>query len=102
MPQIQHMVLFNFKPEVSPKKIAELFNQLAELQHKVAGMTYFAGGPYSSSEGLNQGYTHGFLMTFESVAARDAYLPHPEHERIKDEIIPLVDGVVAFDFEITT
>lgn len=65
------MVLFKFKPEVTPKKITELFRQLAQLQQLISGITYFAGGLHSSSEGLKQGYTHGFLMTFESVEARD-------------------------------
>jgi hypothetical protein len=99
MPQIQHMVLLKIKPEVTPEKITELFSQLAELQQLIPGITYFSGGPYSSSEGLNQGYTHGFLMTFESVDARDAYLPHPEHERVKATLLPCIDGVIAFDFE---
>jgi hypothetical protein len=93
------MVLVKIKPEVTPEKITELFNQLAELQQLIPGITYFSGGPYSSSEGLNQGYTHGFLMTFESVDARDAYLPHPEHERVKATLLPCIDGVIAFDFE---
>ena len=99
MPQIQHMVLVKIKPEVTPEKITELFSQLAKLQHLIPGITYFSGGSYSSSEGLNQGYTHGFLMTFESVDARDAYLPHPEHERVKATLLPCIDGVIAFDFE---
>lgn len=100
MPGIQHMVLVQFKPEVSDETIDELFSQLAELKQLIPGITYFAGGPYSSPEGLNQGYTHGFLVTFESAEARDAYLPHPEHERVKAAILPHVGAVVAFDFEV--
>jgi hypothetical protein len=93
------MVLLKIKPEVTPEKITELFSQLAELQQLIPGITYFSGGPYFSSEGLHQGYTHGFLMTFESVDTRDAYLPHPEHERVKATLLPCIDGVIAFDFE---
>ncbi|MDZ8056199.1 MAG: Dabb family protein [Aulosira sp. ZfuVER01] len=99
MPQIQHMVLFKFKPEVPAEKITGFLKQLQEISKTLPGITYFAGGPYSSSEGLNQGYTHGFLMTFESAAARDAYLPHPLHEEIKAEILPCIDGLIAFDIE---
>ncbi|SRR4028119_715751 len=100
MTKIQHMVLLKIKPEVTPEKITDLFNQLAELQQLIPGITYFSGGPYSSSEGLNQGYTHGFLMTFESIDARDIYLPHPEHERVKAALLQCIDGVIAFDFEV--
>lgn len=100
MPQIQHMVLFKIKPEVTTAKITQLFKLLAELQQLIPGITYFAGGSYSSPEGLNQGYTHGFLMTFESVEARDTYLPHPEHERVKAVLSTCIDSALAFDFEV--
>jgi hypothetical protein len=59
----------------------------------------FCHGPYSSPEGLNDGFTHGFIMTFESSAARNAYLPHPEHDRAKEFVLPWVERVVVFDFE---
>ncbi len=100
MPQIQHLVLFKIKRSVTTEKITELFSQLAQLQQLIPGITYFAGGPYSSPEWLNQGYTHGFLMTFESAEARNAYLPHPEHERVKDALLACIDGALAFDFEV--
>ena len=51
-----------------------------------------------SAEGLNDGYTHGFIMTFESPEARDAYLPHPIHEEVKDIVVPNLARVVVFDF----
>jgi hypothetical protein len=37
-------------------------------------------------------------MTFDSAANRDAYLPHPEHERVKSIIQPHLADVIAFDF----
>jgi quinol monooxygenase YgiN len=99
MAAVQHMVLVRFKPETSDEMIRDLFAQLAALRERIPGILHYSGGPYSSPEGLNQGYTHGFLMTFRDAAARDAYLPHPEHERVKEAILPWVEGVVAFDFE---
>ena len=39
-------------------------------------------------------------MTFAGAAARDRYLPHPAHERVKGEIVPHVEAIVAFDFEV--
>lgn len=100
MPAIQHIVLLKFKPDVSTETIDGLFGQLEELKSLIPGITYFAGGPYSSHEGMNQDYGYGFIMTFESASARDTYLPHPEHERVKSAILPCVDEVIAFDFEI--
>ena len=96
---IQHIVLLKFKPAVSEETIAGLFAQLAQLQPMIPGMTSFSGGPYTSDEGLNQGYTHGFIMTFIDAEARNHYLPHPEHQRVKTAILPAVGDVIAFDFQ---
>lgn len=99
MSRIHHMVLLQFKSETSPPVIDSIMAELAGLRNVIDGIEHFAGGPYSSEEGLHGGFTHGFLMTFRDAAARDAYLPHPEHERVKQQILPHVDSVIAFDIE---
>jgi hypothetical protein len=50
-------------------------------------------------EGLNDGLSHMFIMTFESEAARDAYLPHPEHEAFKATWVPSLARVVVLDIQ---
>lgn len=99
MPAVQHMVVLKFKSETPQQTIDDLFNQVAALRDSIDGITHFSGGPYASPEGLHGGFTHGFLMTFESPKARDAYLPHAEHELVKQAILPRVDDAIAFDFE---
>ena len=99
MTKIQHMVLFQFKPEVNQEQIDEVFRQLVELTDLIPEILHYAGGCYSSHEGMNGVFTHGFLMTFDNAESRDVYLPHPDHERVKRFIGPLVENVVAFDIE---
>ena len=53
-----------------------------------------------SDEGLNDGFTHGFVMTFDSPKSRDEYLPHPEHERVKLVVVPNLERVMVFDFTV--
>jgi len=96
---VKHIVLFRMKPTTSPAKIAEIEQALADLVARMEGLEDFLWGPYSSNEGLNRGYTHGFIMSFSDAAARDAYLPHPDHRAVADLILPAVDEVLAFDFE---
>jgi len=100
---IYHMVLFKVRSDVSRAEIDTVFGELAGLRDKIPGILSYAGGPYSSDEGVNKGYDWGFCMTFESAAARDAYLPHPEHEIVKGHVLEIleggIEGVVAFDFE---
>lgn len=99
---VNHLVLFRFRSDVPAQAIEALFAELRLLQQEVAGITGFQGGAYRSGEGLSQGFTHGFCMTFQDEAARDAYLPHPAHQRVVEKLIPMLEdglkGVVAFDF----
>lgn len=97
MPKVNHIVLLAFK-EQDPKAIGDLFAELAGLKELVPGLLSFQGGPYSSPEGLHKGFTHAFTMIFADESARDAYLPHPEHERVKNLLLPVIDDVIAFDF----
>lgn len=98
---VEHLVLFRFRAEVSQQQIASLFDALRYLADEIDGISGFRGGAYNSAEGLNQGFSHGFVMTFTSPAARDAYLPHPAHQRVVAMLLPWLegglDGVVAFD-----
>jgi hypothetical protein len=97
MGKVHHMVLLRFSP-AKAHRAAELFSALGGLGETIPGVLDYAAGPYASPEGMNQGYTHGFLMTFTDAAARDRYLVHPDHEKVKQAFLPDVDGVVAFDF----
>jgi hypothetical protein len=99
---IVHMVLLKIRPDVPPKQVAEVLGAVGALKAKLPGITSYSWGPYDSPEGFNKGYTHGFCMTFADAKSRDAYLPHPEHEKVKALLMGLLagglDGAVAFDY----
>jgi hypothetical protein len=40
-------------------------------------------------------------MLFESVAARDAYLPHPIHQEAVGLVVPHLEAVIVCDHEVT-
>ncbi len=99
---ITHMVLLRVRKDVPAAEVARVFAAIGALREKIPGILSYAWGPYASPEGLNQGFTHGFCMTFRDAAARDGYLPHPEHEKVKALGLAIldggIDGVIAFDF----
>jgi hypothetical protein len=99
MKRVHHLVVVKFKPDTSATTVSRLFAALARLKQVIPGIAHYAGGPYASPEGLNQGFTHGFLMTFTNAAARDTYLTHPDHEQVKRDFLPSIENVIAFDFE---
>jgi hypothetical protein len=94
------MVLCKFKSETSKQRETELLDIVRGMKGKIPGIVSVEAGSYESPEGMNQGYTHGFLVTFESPAARDVYLPHPEHDKVRDALLEHIESVVAFDFEV--
>jgi len=98
MIKMYHIVLLRFHPN-KQHLAPDVFAALDELRGMLPGFLSFTGGPYSSPEGLHQGYTHGCVMTFTDAAARDFYLTHPEHMQIAQRFLPDVEAVVAFDFE---
>ena len=99
MPVIHHIALVQFKPGVSQGQIEAIFAQLKSLKDRIPGILDFSSGRNNSHEGLTGGFTHGFIMTMQSAAARDAYLTHPEHEKVKAIALPKVENIVVFDYE---
>jgi hypothetical protein len=100
MPKVKHIGLLKFKDGTSQEQIDKIFEQIMDLTESVPGIEDYVSGPNNSPEALNQGFTHGFVMTFKDAAARDAYLPHPEHERVRAEVLPHIESLIVFDFEV--
>jgi hypothetical protein len=97
---VRHFGMFQFKDGVTSSEIDDCFTQMKGMVGQIPGLLDMEHGPYESAEGLNDGFTHGFIMTFDTPASRDAYLPHPEHERVRDIVVPRLARVVVFDFEL--
>lgn len=102
MARVKHVVLMRFKSGLTAEEIDEVMALLAGLKDQIPGILDFTGGINASPEGLAQGFTHGFVMTFADEAARDAYLPHPAHEAVKEKAVTAieggVDGVIVMDW----
>lgn len=97
---VRHFGVFQFKPEITPEQIDNCFAELRGMVGKIPGLLDIEHGPYQSDEGHNENFTHGFIMTFDTLESRDAYLPHPVHEAVKDVVVPCLERVVVFDFEV--
>ena len=97
---VYHLATIVFKPDVTPATIKHCLAELESMVGRIPGLLTVHCGAYQSPEGLNDGFTHGFVMTFDTPANRDAYLPHPEHERVKAIVVPNVERVMVFDFTV--
>ncbi len=97
---VRHFGVFKFKPEVTEQDIEQCFLTMKAMVGRIDGLLDMEYGPYNGDEGLNEDFTHGFLMTFISEQARDAYLPHPVHEEVKAFVVPKLDKVIVFDINV--
>lgn len=96
---VQHIALIQFRSGTSQTFIEKVMDELRRLTKIIPGITDFSVGANNSPEGLANGLTHGFVMTFRDPAARDAYLPHPEHEKFKAMAVPHIEKVVVLDYD---
>jgi hypothetical protein len=98
---IRHVVLLKLRNAVDAPHI---FTALKTLQAQIPGIIAITAGPDCSHEGLQRGFTHGFTVDFENAAARDAYLPHPAHQKVGAMIVAAcvggIEGVLVMDWEI--
>lgn len=79
--QVRHIVVFKYKQGATEAQIQQVNEAFKALQDKIPGIVSFEYGTNNSPENKNQGFTHIYQLTFEDAAARDAYLPHPEHKK---------------------
>lgn len=94
-----HMVAFKFKPEAGAEKIREVERAFAALPGKIPQIRSFEWGTNVSPEKLDKGFTHGFILTFDNAADRDAYLVHPAHKAFGELVGPVLADVFVIDFQ---
>jgi hypothetical protein len=101
---ILHCVFLRLKAAMTGEEKQALFESVVALKQVIPGILDIKHGPNVSPEGLHGGFVDGFVVTFESAGARDAYLVHPEHVAVGERIIASTDGGLAgllvFDFNL--
>jgi hypothetical protein len=97
---LRHVVLLKFKEEAAPEKRDELATAFVGLETMISLVRSIEWGLNASPEGLDKGFTHCFVLTFDSAADRDAYLPHPAHRAFVRELEPWLEDVLVVDYSV--
>lgn len=95
---LRHVVHFRFKEDASPQDISTVEDAFLALPDKISQIYDFEWGTDVSVEGLSDGFTHVFLVTFLSEEDRAIYLPHPDHTAFVDVLKPHLDKAFVVDF----
>lgn len=94
-----HVVLLKTRPAVGETEVTALRDAVLALRDLIPGIVSIDWGPNTSPEDLGQGYDLGFVVAFEDAAARDAYLPHPEHRAAMPFVRAVAETVLVYDLE---
>ncbi len=94
----RHVVFFKFKDSASPEQVQGIEKAFIELAGKIDTVKGFEWGTNVSPEGLNDGFTHCFFVTFADKAGLDVYLPHAEHQAFVGKLKPLLDKGCVVDY----
>jgi hypothetical protein len=95
---LRHVVLFKFKADATKEQIDEIVAGFQALPKKIEGITAFEWGTNNSPEGLAEGFTHCFVVTFDNAKSRDAYLPHQAHKDFVAILLPRLEKVLVVDY----
>jgi hypothetical protein len=95
---LRHVVMFKFNADATKEQIKEVETAFAALPQKIDAIHDFEWGTDNSPEMLSKGFTHCFLVTFQSEEARKTYLPHAAHQEFVTLVKPLVEDVMVIDY----
>ncbi|MEX2591555.1 MAG: Dabb family protein [Anditalea sp.] len=95
---LRHVVLIKFNEMATPEDISQVEEAFGSLQDKIPEIKGYEWGINNSPEGINKGFTHCFLVTFESEEDREIYLPHPDHKAFVDVLSPHMEDVLVVDY----
>lgn len=94
----RHVVFFKFKDSATPEQVQAIETAFGELAKKIDTVKGYEWGTNVSPEGLNDGFTHCFFVTFADKAGLDAYLPHAEHQAFVAKLKPVLDKACVVDY----
>lgn len=95
---VRHVVHFKFKASASKAEIEKVVAAFSALPARIKEIDGFEWGTNVSPEGLDQGYTHCWIITFKTGADRDSYLKHPDHDAFVALVKPVLESAFVVDF----
>lgn len=95
---LRHVVLFSFKSTSSAEEVKSVEAAFYNLFGKVPQIKDFEWGINMSPEQLNQGLTHCFFLTYDSLQDLNDYQNAPAHQEFQKILSPHMDKVLVIDY----
>ena len=99
MSSYRHIVIFKFKDDAPAAKVQAIVDAFRALPAQLPSVKGFEWGTNVSPEGLDQGFTHIFTLTFASKEAMEKqYLHEPAHQAFVALLGGVLDKVLVLDY----
>ena len=96
---LRHVVIFKFNDESTDEDVNRLNEAFNALPEAIPVIKDFEWGLNDSPEDFHQGFTHCYLLTFDSEEDRDSvYTPHPQHQAFVKSLQPHLEKVFVVDY----
>lgn len=95
----RHIVIFKFKAGAPAAKVQGVVDAFKALPGKLPAIQAFEWGTNVSPEGLDQGFTHVFTLTFASKEALEKqYLHEPAHQEFVGMLGDVLEKALVVDY----
>jgi len=99
MSSYRHIVIFKFKADAPADQVRGVVEAFKALPSKLPAIKGFEWGTNVSPEGLDQGFTHVFTLTFASKEALEKnYLHEPAHQEFVAMLGGLLEKALVVDY----
>lgn len=100
---IRHCVLFRTRADVSQQGTEALLSDFKNLVGQIDGLTDIVAGTNISTEGVDQGFRHGFTADFADAKALENYLVDPLHTvlggRLVSSLTDIKQDLIVWDVQ---
>ena len=96
--KLRHVVMFQFAEAVTPAGAKQIVTEFGELPGRIEEISGYEFGSNIGNEKQAQDFTHCFVVTFDSQADLDAYLPHPAHQEFVKFLDGKIEKLLVFDY----
>lgn len=93
-----HVVHFKFKADAAPEAVKKVEVEFAALKQKIEVVQTLDWGTNISPEGLSDGFTHCWVVTFKNEKDRDIYLHHAAHTAFVEVLKLVIEKPLVVDF----
>jgi hypothetical protein len=99
---VEHLVLYNLKPEVRTEERQKIIEKYKALKGVVPGLLEVSLGENISVETqFRHNYSLGMRMVFDTHEHSVDYLEYPAHKKVAELVFASIQDAAVCDFEIS-